>query len=79
MNADREYSNPTSATRRDFLHQTAGLAAGVAAVVPVAAAESAASSPLPSVQLGPHAVTRLILGGNPIYGYSHFNKHLSQH
>src|SRR5581483_6997807 len=34
---------------------------------------------LPTVKLGKHAVTRLIIGGNPIYGYSHFNKHLSRH
>jgi hypothetical protein len=34
---------------------------------------------LPTVKLGPHTITRLILGGNPIYGYSHFNKHLSRH
>jgi hypothetical protein len=34
---------------------------------------------LPTVKLGPHTVTRLILGGNPIYGYSHFNKHFSRH
>ncbi len=69
---------PTS--RRDFLQQAAGLAAGVAALGPAAAADpKAAPAPLPTVKLGPHAVTRLILGGNPIYGYSHFNKHFSQH
>jgi len=34
---------------------------------------------LPTVKLGPHSITRLIIGGNPIYGYSHFNKMLSQH
>ena len=80
MSGNRADSNPpTSATRRDFFHQAAGLAAGAAALAPVAAAESAASAPLPSVQLGPHTVTRLILGGNPIYGHSHFNKHFSQH
>jgi hypothetical protein len=80
MSGNQAYSNlATSATRRDFLHQAAGLAAGVAAVAPVAAAEGAASAPLPTIQLGPHTVTRLILGGNPIYGHSHFNKHLSQH
>lgn len=70
---------PPSATRRDFLQQAAGLAAGVAALAPAAAAGSATSAPLPTIQLGPHTVTRLILGGNPIYGHSHFNKHLSQH
>src|SRR3954447_24147368 len=60
------------ATRRAFLQQTAGAVAGAAAV---------ADTPglLPTVKLGPHSVTRLILGGNPIYGYSHFNKLFSQH
>ena len=28
-------------------------------------------NPLPTVALGPHQVTRLIVGGNPIRGYSH--------
>ncbi|OGG50058.1 MAG: hypothetical protein A3F84_24535 [Candidatus Handelsmanbacteria bacterium RIFCSPLOWO2_12_FULL_64_10] len=36
-------------------------------------------SALPTVPLGPHRVSRLILGDNPIYGYSHFNHLLSQH
>src|SRR5215216_6510435 len=58
------------ATRRAFLQQTAGAVAGAAAAAP---------GPLPTVKLGSHTVTRLILGGNPIYGHSHFNKLLSQH
>jgi hypothetical protein len=66
------------ASRRDFLQQAAGLAAGAAALAPAVGAEPKAA-PLPTVKLGSHAVTRLILGGNPIYGYSHFNKHLSRH
>jgi hypothetical protein len=65
-----------SAGRRTFLKQAAVAASSVAALTPAAAAES---SPLPTIKLGPHTVTRLILGGNPIYGYSHFNKLLSQH
>jgi hypothetical protein len=70
-----------SSTRRTFLKQTAGLAAGVAAL---ASAESTAAARadtrlLPTVKLGKHAVTRLIIGGNPIYGHSHFNKLLSEH
>jgi hypothetical protein len=40
---------------------------------------ASASSSLPTIQLGPHRVTRLIIGGNPIYGYSHFNKHFDRH
>jgi hypothetical protein len=71
--------SPSPASRRDFLQQAAGLAAGVAALAPAAAAETKAAPPLPTIKLGSHAVTRLILGGNPIYGYSHFNRHFSQH
>src|SRR5438270_3175311 len=68
------------ASRRDFLHQAAGLAAGIgAAAAPAAAADFASEPLLPTVKLGPHSVTRLIIGGNPIYGYSHFNKLLSKH
>lgn len=70
-----------STTRRSFL-QKAALAAGLGA----AATELNAAPPpakadalLPTIKLGPHSVTRLIIGGNPIYGYSHFNKLLSQH
>jgi hypothetical protein len=69
-------------TRRDFLQQAAGVATGVAALTAPASADDkpqAAANLLPTIQLGRHAVTRLIIGGNPIYGYSHFNKMLSQH
>jgi hypothetical protein len=38
-----------------------------------------AAQPLPTVSLGPYRVSRLIIGDNPIYGYSHFNQLLSQH
>lgn len=77
-----ERAAPGSATtRRDFLHQAAGLAGG--AVLLSQTAQAADPPPaeglLPTIKLGPHDVTRLIIGGNPIYGYSHFNKLLSQH
>jgi hypothetical protein len=69
-----------STSRRDFLHQAAGLAACVGAAAPAAADKPAKGDPLlPTIKLGPHQVTRLIIGGNPIYGYSHFNRLLSQH
>src|SRR5438067_1566558 len=69
------------ASRRDFLHQAAGLATGMAVLAQsVQAADTPAATPLlPTIKLGPHTVTRLIIGGNPVYGYSHFNKLLSQH
>jgi hypothetical protein len=63
------------------MQQAAGLAGGLAALSAAgqAADRPAGSEPLPTVRLGPHQVTRLIIGGNPIYGYAHFNKLLSQH
>src|SRR5205809_918894 len=69
-------------TRRDFLQQAAGLAGCLGMTVPVAAAPEAPNTTeplLPTIKLGPHTVTRLIIGGNPIYGYSHFNRLLGQH
>jgi hypothetical protein len=67
----------SSSTRRDFLHQAAGIAAA-SAVVAAADEPSAKSNLLPTIKLGDHSITRLILGGNPVYGYSHFNKIFSQ-
>jgi hypothetical protein len=62
-------------TRRRFLQQTAGLAA-----VAATRADAATADPLlPTVKLGSHAITRLIVGGNPVYGHSHFNRHLSKY
>lgn len=46
---------------------------------PARAAESSKDPLLPTVKLGKHDVTRLIIGANPIYGYSHFNRLLDQH
>jgi hypothetical protein len=70
-----------SSTRRDFLQQSAGLATGIAALAHSGSTDAApASGPvLPAIKLGKHQVTRLIIGGNPIYGYSHFNKLFSEH
>ena len=62
-------------TRRRFLEISAGLAA--AAVPPGAPAAEAPS--LPTVMLGKHSITRLILGSNPFYGYSHASRLLDQH
>jgi len=44
-----------------------------------AGATSSGTALLPTIKLGTHDVARLIIGGNPIYGYSHFNKILSQY
>jgi hypothetical protein len=72
---------PAPTGRRTFLKQATAVSGLTALSQHVAAAEAARPSPglLPTIQLGRHEVTRLILGGNPVYGYSHFNKLLSQH
>ena len=36
-------------------------------------------SPLPTIRLGSHEVTRLIAGGNPIEGFSHSTNNMSRH
>lgn len=65
-------------SRRDFLERATGLTAALTALA--ARGQAAPESLLlPTIRLGPHEVTRLILGGNPVYGYAHFNRLLSQH
>lgn len=55
-------------TRRSFLATSAALGS------------RAAPAPLlPTIRLGRHEVTRLILGANPFYGFSHFNRLFDQH
>jgi hypothetical protein len=68
--------------RRRFLKQATAGASGLAALAGGASSvepDKQAAGLLPTIKLGPHSVTRLIIGGNPVYGYSHFNKLLSQH
>ncbi|MCC6857325.1 MAG: hypothetical protein IT158_02130 [Bryobacterales bacterium] len=60
----------TSESRRRFLQSTAGAAL-------VSAAEAAPA--LPKVKLGKFEITRLIIGANPLYGYSHCSRLLDQH
>src|SRR6516162_3027815 len=70
----------SNSNRRDFLQQTAGAAAGMALATSNAeTAQQNNQTALPTIRLGTHQVTRLIIGGNPIYGYSHFNRLLSRH
>ena len=64
-------------SQRKFLQKTVGLAAGAAVLseppLGTGAADGATlAAPLATIKLGPHEVTRLIVGGKPICGYSHF-------
>jgi hypothetical protein len=76
---DPTVESSSAASRRDFLQTATGLAAGATLASSAEAADKAADPLLPTIKLGKHSVTRLIIGGNPIYGYSHFNRLLGQH
>lgn len=65
-----------SKSRRSFLQSAAGLAALAQSGVGAAAAAEQQSAPLPKVKFGNHEISRLIVGSNPFYGYSHFNRTL---
>ena len=72
----------TPSTRRKFLGQAVGATAGVAMLSGVrrdVSGDIVREPLLPTIKLGSHQVTRLIIGGNPIYGHSHFNRILSQY
>lgn len=63
-------------SRRSFLQVASALPAGIAAASAVSSAAQAKSEPQPllsTVPFGKHAVTRMVIGSNPLYGYSHFN------
>jgi hypothetical protein len=73
--------------RRDFLRRiSAGVAGGALAWQtthrPLPAEEPsppAAPQPLPTIKLGPHTITRLVAGSNPVGGHSHTTIHMSNH
>ena len=65
-----------SKSRRRFLQYAAGISAFAPAAV--GAAQEAVPAPLPKVKFGKWEITRLIVGSNPFYGYSHFNGVLNQ-
>jgi hypothetical protein len=66
------------AERRRFLKQ---ISAGAVAALgtPGALSSAKAFTPLPTIALGPHRLTRLIAGSNPISGYSHSTRNLAEH
>jgi hypothetical protein len=61
-------SQSYAASRRRFLQGAAALPAAAAAAQPL----------LPTVPFAKTRVTRLIIGSNPLYGYSHFNAILNR-
>jgi hypothetical protein len=80
--------------RRTFLRTAAAVTAGLAAPCdPDAEARAAQATPaisgelvtpgtnaaMPMLRLGKYSVSKLIVGGNPLHGYSHFNQLFSRH
>lgn len=55
-----------SATRREFVLTSAAAGAAIPDAAPT----------LPTVRFGAHNVTRMILGSNPLFGYSHVSQNL---
>ncbi len=71
---------PVLSTRRSILKSAAGLAGGWALARHDLASMAAPSGPLlPTVMLGSHEITRLIVGSNPFNGYCYALPSLSQH
>ncbi|MCX6633875.1 MAG: hypothetical protein NT090_02080 [Acidobacteria bacterium] len=64
-------SHDAVASRRGFIQSAAGM--GIAAAAP-----AAPEPQLPKVKFFKAEVTRLIIGSNPLYGYSHFNSILDR-
>jgi hypothetical protein len=85
VSANSCFQDSTARGRRQFLKQVcSGTAAaiasqGVFSELTLAQNSETAVSSLPTVQLGPYRVTRLIAGGNPIGGFSHATKNLTRH
>jgi hypothetical protein len=64
----------TADSRRGFIRSAVGLGSAAA----LGSASPAATPLLPTVKFGKVEVTRLVVGANPFYGYSHFNNVLDQ-
>ena len=67
--------------RREFLSRLSGVAAGSTLALGGASRIDAASntSSLPKIRLGKHRVSRLIVGSNPISGYSYMGPLMDRH
>ncbi len=61
--------------RRRFVGSAAAVAAGLGLGRP---APASTVTPLPTVPFKDHRLTKLLIGSNPLYGYSHFNAILDQ-
>ena len=85
MNLDRNDSNATP--RREFLSRLSLAVAGSALAIgkkswanqTASSASDSSTAPLPTIRLGDHQITRLVVGSNPISGYSYMGPIMDQH
>jgi hypothetical protein len=79
MNAEQpDWNLRESLNRREFLKQSAA-GVGLAAAGAAAFSQEATAKPdMPVIRLGSHVVSRLIIGSNPMLGYSHTSGLLSR-
>jgi hypothetical protein len=64
--------------RREFLTRCSALAASGLLSVGAAAAAESSPAPLPTIALGQYRVTRLIVGSNPLSGYSYLGDEMDR-
>ncbi len=76
-----ESTSPARTGRRDFLKQACNGAAALtaASLCGDARGQAGSASGVPTIQLGPHKVTRIIAGGNPVGGFGHSVPNMSRH
>ncbi|MGO8696856.1 MAG: hypothetical protein ACLQVY_03955 [Limisphaerales bacterium] len=77
MNAEQNENLPENYNRREFLRQTIAGVSLAAAGTEALALDSSLAPQMPMIQLGSHQVSRLIVGSNPMLGYSHVSGLLS--
>lgn len=69
--------------RREFLKSAATAAAAAGLIAGGARGaegpQQPAAGPLPTIQLGPHRISRLVAGWNPIGGHSHTTLNMARH
>ncbi len=68
-------------TRRDFMQSGAALAAGITGLASSSRAQQAATPAaagiqIPRMKFGGVEISRMVLGVNPFYGFSHYNRNL---
>jgi hypothetical protein len=71
-------SSATRRRRREFLAQCSAAAAAGLLLGGTAEAAEPSSPLLPTIQLGPYKVTRLIVGSNPLSGYSYLGPEMDK-